>query len=118
MVDTNCAWTAEEAIRNVQEMGPLEPFWIEEPVWPPENMDALGALRDATGIPVAVGENAASLHQLTRMISGHLVDYIQPSVVKSGGITSLWRLAQMCNDSPVRFAPHSAFFGPGFLATL
>lgn len=118
MVDTNCAWTADQATAAVQEMVPFDPFWIEEPIWPPEDTAALVALRSATGVPTAVGENAGSRHELRQLVASASVDYLQPSAIKAGGVTALWELSQRCADSTVRFAPQSAFFGPGFLATL
>jgi L-alanine-DL-glutamate epimerase-like enolase superfamily enzyme len=118
MVDTNCAWTADTATEAVREMVPFDPFWIEEPIWPPEDIGALKALRGATGIPTAVGENASSLHELRQLIADEAVDYLQPSAIKVGGVSALWQLSLQCADSPVHFAPQSAFFGPGFLATL
>jgi L-alanine-DL-glutamate epimerase-like enolase superfamily enzyme len=36
MVDTNCAWTADQATAPVAAMAPSKPFWVEEPIWPPE----------------------------------------------------------------------------------
>jgi L-alanine-DL-glutamate epimerase-like enolase superfamily enzyme len=118
MVDTNCAWTADVATDAVRAMAPFDPFWIEEPLWPPEDIDALRALRAATGIPTAVGENASSLHELQRLVADRAVDYLQPSAIKAGGVTALWQLSMRCADGPVQLAPQSAFFGPGFLATL
>ncbi|MGF6527934.1 mandelate racemase/muconate lactonizing enzyme family protein [Variovorax sp. PvP013] len=118
MVDTNCAWTADTATEAVRAMAPFDPFWIEEPLWPPEDIGALKALRAATGIPTAVGENASSLHELRQLVADEAVDYLQPSAIKAGGVSALWQLSRDCADSRVRFAPQSAFFGPGFLATL
>src|SRR5206468_570692 len=37
MVDTNCAWTSAEAEAAVAAMAPYKPFWVEEPIYPPED---------------------------------------------------------------------------------
>src|SRR3954465_2122429 len=37
MVDTNCGWTPEQAEKPVAAMKPSNPFWVEEPIWPPED---------------------------------------------------------------------------------
>ena len=37
MVDTNCAWAADEAAERVLELKPFDLLYIEEPLWPPEN---------------------------------------------------------------------------------
>ena len=36
MVDVNCAWTVDEAIKMARKLEPLDLKWIEEPVWPPD----------------------------------------------------------------------------------
>lgn len=118
MLDTNCAWTADDVEREVQAYEPLQLHWIEEPIWPPEDLTALERLRASTRIPLAAGENASSRFELADMARRELVDYLQPSALKAGGITALWQLSQQCAGTAVRFAPQSAFFGPGFLATL
>ncbi|MDO9436543.1 mandelate racemase/muconate lactonizing enzyme family protein [Hydrogenophaga sp.] len=118
MLDTNCAWTADEVRREVAAYEPLNLHWIEEPIWPPEDLTALAALRESIRIPLAAGENASSRFELTEMARRGLVDYLQPSALKAGGITALWQLSQQCAGTPVNLAPQSAFFGPGFLATL
>ena len=64
MVDTNCAWTPAEAEKPVAAMEPSNPFWVEEPIWPPEDFESLAKLRKATGVPLAMGENATSAKRL------------------------------------------------------
>ncbi|SAI19651.1 racemase [Bordetella ansorpii] len=117
MVDTNCAWLPDEAPQAIGEMAQYDPFWIEEPLWPPEAHGVLAALKARTPIPLAVGENAASAHALQELAESESVDYIQPSVIKLG-LTATWDLARRCGASRVRCAPQVAFFGPGYLASL
>ena len=63
MVDTNCAWTPAEAEAAVAAMAPYKPFWVEEPIYPPEDFEALAKLRTVTGVPVGIGENSTSLRE-------------------------------------------------------
>jgi L-alanine-DL-glutamate epimerase-like enolase superfamily enzyme len=119
MVDTNCGWTPAEVVDAIRPMAAFDPAWIEEPVWPPEDTEALMAVKRSTGLPMAAGENAASVHELESLVLTGAADYVQPSVIKSGGVTMLQRLSQLCqNSNSVAFSPQTAFFGPGFLATL
>ncbi len=46
------------------------------------------------------------------------VSYAQPSVTKVGGITEYLKVVALADELGVRLAPHSPYFGPGFLATL
>ena len=92
MVDTNCAWAPSEAVAAVRSMAPSKPFWVEEPIYPPENLEALATLREAAGVPLGVGENAASLADFRNMVTAGKADYVQPSLVKIG-ITAMARVA-------------------------
>ena len=119
MVDMNCGWTQAEAADAIRPLMQFDLTWVEEPLWPPEDTEAMVALKRATGLPMALGENAASVHELESLVSTGAADYVQPSVIKSGGVTMLQRLSQLCqNSNSVAFSPQTAFFGPGFLATL
>lgn len=118
MVDVNCAWTFDEAVKELGRMAEAAPTWIEEPLWPPEDIGALTRLRQVTGVPVAAGENASSAHELLMSIQTGALDYVQPSAIKIGGLTALFAIARACASTPVTLAAHSAYFGPGFLATL
>lgn len=117
MVDTNCAWLPREAEAAITEMLPYDPYWIEEPIWTPEDEQSLAALRQRVAVPLAVGENASCALALQRMVENASVQYVQPSVIKLG-LTAAWSLARACAGTPVTCAPQVAFFGPGFLASL
>ena len=118
MVDTNCAWTPEQATAPVAAMAPSKPFWVEEPIWPPEDFESLAALRSATNVPLAMGENASGVLDFRKMVQAGATDFVQPSVVKIGGLTNLWRVATEAETAGVTCVPHAFFFGPGYLATL
>ncbi len=118
MVDTNCPWSLSEARRMAQAMAPFDLYWLEEPIWPPEDAAALGALRRAAPMPIAAGENAGSMMQLAQLLSAGALDYIQPSVTKIGGVTEMRKVLALAEAANVAVAPHSPYFGPGLLATL
>jgi L-alanine-DL-glutamate epimerase-like enolase superfamily enzyme len=118
MVDTNCGWTADQATAAVAAMAPSKPFWVEEPIWPPEDFASLAALKRATGVPLAMGENASGVLDFRKMVAAGATDFVQPSVVKIGGLTNLWRIAAEAEQAGVTCVPHAFFFGPGYLATL
>lgn len=117
MVDTNCAWLPDEAPGAIEAMREHDPFWIEEPLWPPEDGRALARLQASCGVPLAVGENASSAHALKEMIDQESVRYVQPSVIKLG-LSAARDIARHCQGTAVVCAPQVAFFGPGYLASL
>ena len=118
MVDANCPWTPEEAKRMALALKPFDLYWLEEPIFPPEDYRALARLRVETGVALASGENACTAFQFRDMISAGAVDYVQPSVTKVGGITEFRKVAALAEAGGVTLMPHAPYFGPGFLATL
>ncbi len=118
MVDTNCPWTPEEARHMTLKLRPYDLHWLEEPIFPPEDFQALARLRAGTGVAIAAGENNCTSFQFRDMFAAGAVDYAQPSVTKVGGVTEFLKVAALADAAGVTLMPHSPYFGPGFLATL
>jgi D-galactarolactone cycloisomerase len=118
MVDTNCAWTIREAITNARAMRPFDLTWLEEPISPPDDYDALALLRREGGVPIAIGENMGNPNDAKWAARMHAADYVQPSVVKHGGISDVWEMITDARGTGVRCVPHSPFVGPGLIATI
>ncbi len=117
MVDTNCAWTPAEAEAAVAAMAPYKPYWVEEPIYPPEDFEALAKLRAMTGVPVGIGENATSLRDFRRMVTLGKADFIQPAMVKLG-ITAMAKVAAEVEEAGAVCVPNAFYIGPAFLAVL
>lgn len=118
MVDTNCPWTPEEARHMALKLRQYDLFWLEEPIFPPEDFAAIARLRAGTGVAMAAGENNCTAFQFREMFAAGAVDYAQPSVTKVGGVTEFQKVAVLADAAGVTLMPHSPYFGPGFLATL
>jgi D-galactarolactone cycloisomerase len=116
MVDVNAPWNLQEALSAIAPLRELGLKWIEEPVWPPEDFRAAKEI-SASGVPVAIGENVLTPTDFARLIEGRSVDYVQPSVAKIGGISIARDIFTAANQAGVAVAPHSAYFGPGLIAT-
>ena len=117
MVDCNCPWTVAEAIAMARKLRPLDLKWLEEPVWPPEDHAGLARVQEQGGIPTAAGENAM-LPEFKGLLAAGAVSYAQPSVTKVGGVTQLRKVMALCDAHGVTVVPHSAYFGPGLLASI
>jgi L-alanine-DL-glutamate epimerase-like enolase superfamily enzyme len=118
MVDTNCPWTVAEAIAMARALAPLDLHWLEEPVWPPENVAGLAEVRARGGLPTAAGENYGTVWDFRRAFEAGALTYAQPSVTKIGGITEMRRVITLAEMFGVTVVPHSAYFGPGLLASI
>jgi L-alanine-DL-glutamate epimerase-like enolase superfamily enzyme len=117
MVDTNCAWTPAEAETAVAAMAPYKPYWIEEPIYPPEDFESLAKLCASTGVPIGIGENSTSLREFHRMVTIGKADFIQPAMVKLG-ITALAKVAAEVEQAGAVCVPNAFYIGPAFLAVL
>lgn len=103
--DANQAWTLEEAIENATWMQAEGVELLEEPI----SGDApheLAALHEATGIPLAGGENVYGLPHLSRLANTPGVTHIQPDVAKSGGLTVPLRLVEKLDGTGCVLSPH------------
>lgn len=118
MVDMNCPMDGAAATTFAHACRPAAPLFLEEPVWPPEDFATLAEVRAKGGLDIAAGENACTVHQFRHMMVAGAVTYAQPSVIKVGGITEYLKVAALADEMGVKLAPHSPYFGPGFLATL
>ncbi len=118
MLDTNCPWTVEEAIRMGRALERFDLRWLEEPVWPPEDYPGLARVRAALRIPLACGENEATVFGIQAIINAGAVDIVQPSVTKVGGILEMKKIATLAAATGATFVPHSYYYGPGLAATL
>jgi L-alanine-DL-glutamate epimerase-like enolase superfamily enzyme len=118
MMDINCAWTLKEAVQKAWEFAPYDLLWLEEPLWPPEDFAGLARVKTSGGIPIGSGENACTVYQFHQMLASGAAAYIQPSVVKVGGISEWRKIAGLAESYNVSIAPHSPYFGPGFIATV
>jgi len=75
-------------------------------------------LRPATTLPIAAGENVASVQEMASMLQAGSIDICQPSVIKFGGIEAVAQAAILARTHGVDYVPHCFYFGPGFLASL
>lgn len=116
-VDANCAWSLDEARSLLPVFREAGLGWLEEPIFPPEDFDALASLADA-GIPLSAGENACTRYEFHRMMASGGVAFPQPSVTKIGGVTEFVAVLKEAAKRGITCMPHSPYFGPGYWATL
>jgi D-galactarolactone cycloisomerase len=118
MVDTNCAWAPDEAVEMAKKLKPYNLAWLEEPVDPVDDYDAMARIRRETGVTIAAGENIGNTGEARRAIELGALDIFQPSVTKIGGIVAMRKAIDVAQQHGVRVMPHSPYFGPGLIATL
>jgi len=115
VTDVNCNWSLEQASTLLPEMRRLGLYWVEEPVFPPDDGAALGALEREFGVAIGSGENACTSVEFAR--TAPHVTYLQPSVTKVGGVTEFLAVCRLAEQHGKVVMPHAPYFGPGYCAT-
>jgi len=93
-------------IRIARELEPFRPYWFEEPT-PPDNLEALRAVREKSPVPIAAGERLYTLKDFRALFEMRAADFIQPDVSHAGGILELLKIAAVAETYYIPFAPHN-----------
>lgn len=93
-------------IKIAKELEQFKPMWFEEPV-PPDNLDALKAVRDKSPVPISAGERLYTRWDYKKMFDLMAADYIQPDISHAGGIMELKKIAAESECRYIPFAPHN-----------
>lgn len=105
--DVHHRLTPNEAAQLGKSLEPYRLFWMEDPT-PAENQEAFRHVRRHTTTPIAVGEIFNTIWDAKQLIEEQLIDYIRMTVVGSGGISHLRRVADFAALYQVRTGCHGA----------
>src|SRR4051794_4541905 len=116
-VDANQAWSPEQALAQLPMLDDFKPGWLEEPIRADRPWQEWQALRKATRLPLAAGENVAGEAAFARLIEGDVLSFVQPDVAKWGGITACVEVARKVRAAGKTYCPHYLGGGIGLLAS-
>ena len=106
MADASMRYHLKLAQRMGQFLTEQKVFWFEEP-FQPEDIDAFVALHGTVGVRVAAGENEFGSQGFRELIRAKAVDIVQPDCSRCGGITEVWRVAQLAQKENLGVATHT-----------
>jgi L-alanine-DL-glutamate epimerase-like enolase superfamily enzyme len=118
MVDVNCHWGLDHAIQVLPALLECNPYWLEDPIWPPENFAGLRELKNRFGVRLAAGGDASTVWRFQEILDADVLAFAQPDTCTVGGVTEFNRVATLCALKGVTVAPHTPFQGPALLASL
>ena len=120
MVDltANCRWDPATAVRKGREFEKYNPYWYEQPVFPHDDYDGLAFVKAKVNIPLATGEDEYTTRGFNRLIEQKAVDYLQPSIIKIGGIIQAKKVFAIAGAFNLRVAPNCWSIGPAMAATI
>ena len=105
--DAHHRLTPLEAAQLGKSLEPYQLFWLEDAT-PAENQEAFRLIRSHTTTPLAVGEVFNTLWDAKDLIQEQLIDYIRMTIVGSGGLTHLRRVADFASVWQIRTGCHGA----------
>jgi L-rhamnonate dehydratase len=80
--------------------------WVEDFIHP-ENFDEYAWVRANSPVPIAAGEQVATIWEFERFIRAGCVDVIQPDLSRCGGLTVARRVADLAQEHGIDLVPHS-----------
>jgi len=95
-------WAVELARR----AEPYRPFFVEDPIRH-ENPEALANLRQATGLPLAIGERGHNKWEFRELITRQYVNYVRPDICHCGGISEMIKIITVASAYGIPVIPHA-----------
>jgi L-alanine-DL-glutamate epimerase-like enolase superfamily enzyme len=98
--------TLEDNIALCQRLAPFRVRWVEDFIHP-ELFDDWAAVRRASPVPLAAGEQLATPWEFERLIRGGCVNVVQPDLTRCGGLTVARQIARLADEAGIDLVPHS-----------
>lgn len=105
MTDAHGTFSVPEAKQFCRGVEDCNLYWFEEPIIP-DNRHGTAEVRQATSIPIALGESEFTAFDIRDLIEVRAMDVVQPDAAIIGGITESMRVAHLAHTFQLELAPH------------
>ena len=111
MLDANQVWGVDDAIRAIDTLREVDPWWIEEPTSPD---DILGhqRIREAVRpIGVATGEHVHNRVMFKQLLQAQAIDFCQVDSCRLGGVNEVLAVLLLAAKFGIPVCPHAGGVG-------
>ena len=95
-----------EAVALCQWLADYDVGWVEDFIHP-EHFEEYAYVRARSPVPVAAGEQMATVWDFERFIAEGCADVIQPDISRCGGVTVAKQVALLADKAGLELVPHS-----------
>jgi L-alanine-DL-glutamate epimerase-like enolase superfamily enzyme len=108
LIDVQNLWSeVGRALTTIRAIEPYNVFFVEAPL-PADNLDAYARLADAVDTRIAVGDwGFTTRFEFEDLMTRGRVDVVQPSSVRSGGISEIVKIAEAAYRRGLLCVPHA-----------
>jgi D-galactarolactone cycloisomerase len=107
LVDANTAYTVDDVRKVMPAFEEAAVGWLEEP-FPPQDRRAYATAAKLGRVPLAAGENHYTRYEFATLIEDANVQFVQPDLSKTGGVTEALRIAAMASAYKLTVNPHTS----------
>lgn len=107
LTDANTAYTLDDVRRVMPAFEECAVAWLEEP-FPPQDRRAYAAAARLGRVPLAAGENHYTRYEFATLLEDGHVQFVQPDLSKTGGVTEAMRIAAMASAHKLTVNPHTS----------
>ena len=107
LVDANTNYTLSDVRKVMPAFDDAGVSWLEEP-FPPQDRKAYRMARSLGRVPFAAGENHYTRYDFATLLDDGDVQFIQPDLSKTGGVTESIKIAAMASANKLTINPHTS----------
>ena len=107
LVDANTNYTLDDVRKVMPAFEEAAVGWLEEP-FPPQDRRAYAVAASLGRVPLAAGENHYTRYEFATLLEDGHVQFVQPDLSKTGGVTEAMRIAAMASAQKLTVNPHTS----------
>ena len=117
LVDANTAYSLDDVRKVMPAFEEAAVGWLEEP-FPPLDRRAYAIASTLGRVPLAAGENHYTRYEFATLLEDGHVQFVQPDLSKTGGVTEAMRIAAMASAQKLTVNPHTSATAVNMATTL